>query len=1540
MWTTVLRLNAREHSSFALKIAVRIVNWTDSTWTLRKLIALIHLVQLLTCEASVLHRLHNAQIASHAGPKILIELLTSCLRKIWHCSAPVTDPYNSPIYMAAYRKFQNSKLSAYLHGYSRDDSALISSFKSSDVVDPVDDETSSIVERLIFEMLLTKLKAFREAWIALVGERISNVNTDVAQIISSLTVVSTVFCASVQTSHSALRREITTHTIEMWHTLINFASQLDGQTRRGFLLVMTKALLSFQFKDHHQRASINKSLSDLVAPLLQLLQETLDDYREGDLPESDPMDINESFSSQTTHAIRDISCTGILREDLPFAVDEGAILIRNTVLLFIRQASIRSQNGESPKTADIIQFAKSLVPRNFLLARRPLMAFLSEIQLISRSDATQLLQTVAEACIQDANFERCEASLCLCLEAMTSLAKLWGTEDTDNLGAVASDIYGWFIEVILGKRLASPRVLIYLAKMLDAVLKVNPNFTCNNSLPSPRTSLFEILQCGNNSVKFVVAKQLCSIFDRFVLTEHEAILDDVVNSLPADLDDNEGIAVRLFILTELASRWTTLLRRCVYHLFETAAQVPSAAKYAERCLQCLCRALHLSSSRDIFVLFSPQILYTWLENNNIDAIPFSIYGYESLSGLVAAVQDEFVGQIAMRANAAQAEGLTKLFGLSWRDLVARFFGKAEAYAIARDISMPPREDTTKSTESFLRKQLGSETYITLVRSRFPDIVATLFVSLGEEQGIERAFTKRHDFVSAKKSLSDMLNLSSSDITLPVGQQPSFRARYLLDEVGFLCQRIDLDIHSIWSAPLVVYICRSLFDTIVPSLGLLHACAVLRKLRVAICLSGPTVLSGYPLEMLLHNLRRYLTDFHCSEDSIGIFWYLLDKGKMYLQSRPRFILGLIVATFISLSKFLNSTQESTTQESHFRNTMSRAQSLKNWVAKYMQTYLPIGLDQEERDVFGRFIHSAQNVGDAGSPVKGSHEGDLLYELLDDRTSGRHLLSQASFDMILQLGYSSFTPSQRTRDDILGDDEKAILQANTLWEILAKVRLGTHFRMWAAQTLGRVHAATGMTSEKLNREHSNEELRDRSGLKRHDEYSDTLILCQVQLLLWSEDHVTAGSAEKTAQMMITRLHNNDTVGLYDDILEPILIRDLNWGSQPYTSVTTESTAHSISNLHHWSSGASLEQWSSDLIMASSVELRSDPVVYSLQDMVSKHPQLAPEIVPAVVHKLLLTALASQDNVRKNLSGAFGNVLLSRSDHDTQAIELVIRMILYLRCQPLPKEGTMAGRNSWLDIDFAVAAAAADFRKAHKTALLFLEIQAAQSHLQPSRASRRSSVATLEHHFPLMQTIYHNIDDPDFFYGVQEQVSVDSIIRKMDREGGGFQKLSFQSALYDSSLKCASNGEPGKHVSGLLSVLSAANHDGIARAVQLHHAPKKEGEIPETALSIALNLHQWDVPTAAVADAEMAAFINVFRELSAGRLTVIDSLLGNGLLACVDKITSRTDTVSSAQQSLGMLAALAEVKDLLSSRNLEDVNDQWQTMAQRNRWMYFER
>ena len=1395
------------------------------------------------------------------------------------------------------------------------------------------------LSRAILELLQTKVKAFAQAWHTLSNERLSNINADVVHIVAELCAATLATVTQLGPTQGLLARELSTLTKDLWHGVCTSVGQMADDTMQASLLAMSSTLVSVLPRDPRLTPATDQLLPKLADPLLSLLQTAINTAGSNQVEELDAMDAGASFASRSSQSLFMNGYDRGLRLDIPFCTDHRSALLHSTYQLLSAQSS--SGGGDRTQSAvETIDMLTSLSTPDLIAAKIPFLHTLSMASDISRASAERVLMKLAESCMQDDGFERCEAALCLCLRAMAVLAPLWTSDDEDDLCSTASEMYAWFLQVVLGRALASADTLTAMAAMLEAVMEANLSYVGNSSLRSPRTSLLQILQSGPNTVRYRVTDRIAHIFDRFVLTEHEAILDDVVDSLPSDADDLEGIVVRLFVLGELASKWNTLLRRSVYHLFETAAEIPLSAPYAQKCLEDLCHNLQLTSPREIFLLFSPQILYTWLERNTIDNIPYGIYGYKNLHELLSDVQPELVGQIAMRADAEQAEMLSRKLGQSWEEMLRACFAKAESYTIARDISMPPRDGAVKSTESLLRKQVGTEIYIKLLQGVFPDIVGTLFVAMSEEHGIERAFTKRSKLAPAKQILSTVQQRSQSEMVLPAAQQPSFRARYLLDELDFLCQRIDISLETIWTAPMVVHVCRTLFDSAVPSLGSLYACAVLRRVRIIIALAGPVALTGYPIEMLLHAIRPYLGDFHCSEDAVGLFWYLFEKGKPHLQTQASFVAGLAVATLIQMSHFLASPQDSTTQESHFKATMSKATTFNEWLGKHLKDYHTADLGHDRREAWNRIISAAYNVITACHPGNGSHDRELLLELLDDRSSQRHLLSEAAYRNAMELLCVNFETRPCTRDDIFGNDALAVRHAQALWDIVLYLKTSSSFRSWAAGVLGRAYAASGIVSKTLVAEQDVNSLGSLEQRCSPTSTSDEIILRCLQAELLSNNHVTAGQAERALQMIVTQLHEGGNIGQYDSYLESSLVRDLNWTTFPCPPLFRNDQIAAVEVPLPDMKTASSEAWVSDFVLALCSAVPQDPILWSLRNIVPFQRNLGKQILPAVIHKVLILAVTNQLNVRPQISQRFNEILKHR-ETDTEGLSALVNItILYLRGQVLPNESTMADRTLWLDIDLAEAGLAATDQQAYKTALLFMELQAAQQHLQVTRSSRRSLASKPDDHDATLESIYQKIDDPDLFYGIEETASVSSVMHKLDHDGVGLQKLSFQSALYDSQLKNSTAGEDGTD-SGMLSALCAANLHGLALAVQTDKMANNDRNRVESALSIGLNLQQWDLPVHATELDVSSIVFETFRELDSfqNMETVVQSQR-NGLLASIDVFKASKLSHGAINQTLGNLAILSEIGQAMSLSGADDLTEYGQLLQARSERLRFER
>jgi len=100
------------------------------------------------------------------------------------------------------------------------------------------------------------------------------------------------------------------------------------------------------------------------------------------------------------------------------------------------------------------------------------------------------------------------------------------------------------------------------ARLLLQLIKIDPNNDGLPSIQSARTSSQHSPK-PPGTVIFYIGKRTSGDFQKLCPEDHDSVFVDVLESLPADPDRPEGIAFRLFALAQLASKWTTLLRRCI-----------------------------------------------------------------------------------------------------------------------------------------------------------------------------------------------------------------------------------------------------------------------------------------------------------------------------------------------------------------------------------------------------------------------------------------------------------------------------------------------------------------------------------------------------------------------------------------------------------------------------------------------------------------------------------------------------------------------------------------------------------------------------------------------------------------------------------------------------------------------------------------------------------------------------------------------------------------------------------------------------------------
>ena len=1258
---------------------------------------------------------------------------------------------------------------------------------------------------------------------------------------------------------------------------------------------------------------------------------------------NDLMETEESFESQRSHGESDNVVKDLPRDWLSastnFQSRRCSHMSKICLISTLGRSEEFSPNSNSPLTSDFTNYITSLTCNEFV-ACQPFWTELCKSEVyIDAGCGLTLLRYLGEQVLPSYELERCEVSLGLCLDIMTRLAEQWMTND-DDIAEAGSNLYEWFIKLGLQRKISSSHVYLRMSHLLLQIIKVRPDYGQTLELPSARTSLFQVLEQGSIAVKHDVGINISNIFGLFVLKEHDAILDDIIASLPMERDWNEGIALRLLVLAHLGSSWSTLLRRSIYAIFETPKQVPSSKDYARYCMDYIARALRLRDSKDLFKLFVSQIIFTWLHVETLRSLPYYVFEYNSLSDLLIDVQGEILGQLVMLGKDNEAEDMARLLSCPYRKLLEISFGKAAAYCIARDAAIPPSQDVHASNADLrLRKWVGKETYTTLISQHFPEILTGLFKSIDREDLVTKGFQKHGTYANAQKVYDEIIDYGASTMSLPVNQQPIFKASALCDEIQYLYSRSIYDIDAQWQPGLYVSIFRELLDSVHPALGSLHSCSVIRKLRVLVCIAGTTALYGYALEMGLNSLRPFLVDTNCAEDTIGIFKYLIIHGEPYLHQTPSFLAGLAISTLASMRAFLSAPQESTTQESQFLRTMSKATEFHNWLSSFTNNYTSPALSDEEESSFRSIVRCASQIREVGNARRGTAEGQLLLEILDDCYSGRNLIQEPAQALILKLLCSRFEKPPSFRDDIIGSDDQAAKYASVLWRICHTSVFCPEYLLWVGRVLGRAYSARGSVDADMVREmpQSDASLHVRTSAKLSSQ-SRSIILAKLRNILSTDNRTDVSLAERTLQVIVTEAEGNELLEECENSIPQSFLPALLWKPFKFTSAKAKDDVPlEIKDAANLTLGVPYTSWIKLLSVALTQAKSNEILLSELRRALEGIEGLPHQLFPYILHLVLLGESENSTEIRTIISDAFRNWFQEMDDEALPHIRLALEAILYLRSQPLPRETSKADRCRWLDINFTMAATAAARCRMFKTALLLLEIGCSEN--TRTKTSRRSSGLKIELPPDLLLDIYQNLNDKDSFYGVRQPSSLSTVMEQLEFEDASFKSLSFRGAYYDSQIRQVSLADRTTE-EDLIRVLDTLDLNGLSQSV-LYNMSDDGTFSGDVRYRTARKLERWDISSPPSHTSSASMIFRTFQDIHvAAKQDIVNEALNTGFSSTMNLlINDRTDG-TLVRSILCSLAVLTEMEEVLSSQGLEQLLDVWNVQELRNKWMLTDR
>lgn len=1283
--------------------------------------------------------------------------------------------------------------------------------------------------------------------------------------------------------------------------------------------------------------------------------------------DEDFMDIDDGPDSQITNGGSGHEID-VPRHDIQACGEVGALhTCCATYLHLIASLDDRPDNECETIPPEFIEHLVCKSQPDLLRSRQLVRSLLCGRFRIAADGCLNLLERLTEALIDPAarEYNTSEVANCMMVESLIGMTKLWNLEPTGHVSQDVKEqtiaLYEYYTNDMESSGIrASPGLQTCVADFLHGMLRYY-SLSDDSKSPSVRTRLLQLLSKGEITVKNHIAEKLPSIFEVWALPTHDNILQDVDSHLPGDGEDLEGIAMRLLVLSKLASRWNSLLRQCVYRIFAIAGVVEAAALHASHCISVVAHAKNMDDSMSLFRLFAPQIIFTWLDRKRKFAeIPYTTFGYDSLRHLLRDVESEAVGQAIMLGLESEVDYIAQELGMKGFELLERNISKAAAYTISWDTCRGSgRNKDLPSNEQMLCKlisqadpahkassikgnsrsgQSSSAKHISLDPRSFPQALGYLFQTIDYEERIKKSLEKRNSSDPALHALTKMLNNSHSSVDFNVGIEPSFSAFYLPDQLDRLCRRTFGGITDFWNPTTYTLVMRMLLDRIHPALGSVYARSMIRKIRIVVALAGPVAYQGYPLQMTLQSLRPFLTDIHCAEDTIGIIQYLFENGVQYLGDNLSFVTGICLSILISLRSFLGSTQEVMTQQSQYTASMDSAKAFHRWLTAKIKEYAE-NLKMNDRssvNAFKLITTAASQIRLQGNSTLDSEESKLLLEILEDVRSGRKLLNTTSRNVALNLLCQDFQPAPTATTDILGNDADAAKYAPFVWDSCRRGNVGHGYLRWTARVLGRAFSAFGGVERSTAHSHpwssKDFDMKDIPGRSSRE-----AIIQDVIDILYSDDRSDVSLAEDALRVIISRLSElrrdeaDEVVRNIPDHLVEALKLDPSMTTAPQPSEHLERAAVPAP------SRKAASEWIKDLAVSLCNATSQDPVLGALANLLIGISQMADKLFPYILHLVLLKEYEGDRKVQRIMSDAAMSWFSECSTATIPYARSLLRAILYLRSQPMPKETTRVDRDGWLEIDYLRASEAATTCGMFRTALMFAETYSGTPIVKS--ISRRSSVLQEPPKLPvkLQLAIYKNLDEPDSFYGVDQGSSLSSAIERFAYEGDGLNSMLFRGARFESQMR-RTNILDAADSRGFIGSLIKLNMNSVANALLSTDQLRDIGdEAVDYTLHTARKLGKWDIKAPELNHSESSTLYKAFQGLHYATSEVnAQESIDNQLLATMEFLTRSEDSTSLMKIRLRTLAALSEADELVRCVRPDQLLDAWDRMKGREKWM----
>lgn len=1266
---------------------------------------------------------------------------------------------------------------------------------------------------------------------------------------------------------------------------------------------------------------------EFLQNVVRVMVQSMDGYKEANEARNDAL----SFAEIVLDNEFDASAAALpLHTDRPdrygAAADRNWFAFSACTMLYVRFIALCMNVDVLQSAANIpLDFINFLIklPIDKFLAVRPVLRMLLNSAYCLTSNAIQdlFLHIEDNVLFECYTFERSDSAAGLCTDLLKATMHTWTDLDSGVLATDGADLYKWILKISIH---SPPAIQSGVADLLLELLRTKADYVPDETSRSVRTELFEILREGDVVVQHHIGNHIHSVFSLFVAERHDLVFEDVLKSLPQNIEHIEGMLVRLFVLSQIASHWRNLIRQCLYRIVETTNAVSKVAKYAESCVKDIAKSVYVEEPKNLFRLYGPQMIYTWLKSQPLRTLPWGVFGYQDFRRMVQDIPSEIVAQLIVTGDVEELNNISAQLDTTTESLVQSSFAQAAAYAIATDtgeiVSMRP-------CESRLHKILGKAQFATLLASSTSLILGNIFLHLEGEDNFARVLQKRPDYAAAALIYKEICAAGQSRQQLTPGLQPAFQCKCFLVIIDRLCRRLSLRVEELWTCTTTFTVVRMLLDDIQPAYGPHHNRRVVLRIRLLLSLAGVAALDGYVLELLLRSLRPLVADAVCAEDVFGCLHHLFQGGKQYLAGSPSVLAGIGVATMLTLKNLLQTPPASTTQDLQYREMQSQGSRLYAWLGRFLQTVTPTSKDRSAHLRLQLYTSAVQTATPIGNAESGTPESALLMLLLEDLRPSCRFLDGPSHVLCFLLLCKRFDAPSSWQSDVLGNDRIAAENRDALWTTCQYSGLSHHYTVWALHALGRAYSYNTMLPRSILPEWDVSQIT----VRRVDNSSTsmTAIVHHVLDLLRNEDLDVVRGAESYLRNALYPRHDESIHSNIANYLPQELLKLFSSKTTLVPMVpTTTSKDCSMSEAFHTISSADVATWACAIVRTLCHHAVNKTVFLPVLYLLERNQSTGPTIFRYVVHLLLLSEWKNSSNIRHYFSVCVQQCLTARETSTVAHLRLLLDTVLYLRAQTIPGETTVADRNYWLELDWLGIADAAHHCGMSKASLLFAE-------LMPARVeSKRTSASTPVARNNLLLSIYRDLDEPDSFYGVDREASLDAVAEQLSFEGSGTKQLLFRGAKADSLLR--SNQKADDECLGeLIHALANVDMNSIIQHITSSRDDALRTELARDSIyNSAIKLQQWNLPVSTHQNTLAGINYHALQAVSlATDRSTVNTALNKSCKSIYD-LLKQTGTTSKASRALfASLGSLTEVSDMLALSGGEQLRETWRRHKSRD-------